>query len=329
MINPKPLNFDKMLYSKDFEASYSYERYMGRIKVKEAPADVGRKQLVDQESPPDTVFQRDAVDRTMKVASTSEEFFKRHRRDILKVLREHLHEVKRVRELFDQFKPIYKSEMQSRVRLFINRPENSLDLMQEYSTFLNELRRYRALARELPERVAFPLFEVGTNLVKEEVQSRINKYITAILWKFECDLKVRAKTICENFEEIRTYYKRELTSAEDVVEMERYKNNLQSDMSHLQRNLAATRKCLLFLVCQTDYSEILVDTAPEAGSQDGECIKFVDEMLAWPQKLNEYCESADERHLAEKTQVELRVLEKYAAFTQKVAELRKSLAAVH
>ena len=107
---------------------------------------------------------------------------------------------------------------------------------------------------------------------------------------------MRAKTICENFEEIRTYYKRELTSAQDVVEMERYKNNLQSDMSHLQRNLAATRKCLLFLVCQTDYSEILMETAPEAGSQDGECIKFVDEMLAWPRKLNEYCESADERH---------------------------------
>ena len=32
------------------------------------------------------------------------------------VLREHLHEVKRVRELFEQFKPIYKSEMQFRVR---------------------------------------------------------------------------------------------------------------------------------------------------------------------------------------------------------------------
>ena len=87
----------------------------------------------------------------------------------MKVLRDHLHEVKRVRELFDQFKPIYKNDMQSRVREFKNRPESALDQMQDYSTFLNELRRYRALARELPERVAFPLFEVGTSLVKEEI----------------------------------------------------------------------------------------------------------------------------------------------------------------
>lgn len=169
IINPKKLNFDRMLYSKDFEASYSYERYMGRIKVKEAPSDVVSKGLIDQESPVDIVFQKDIVLRKMNVASTSEEFFKKHRRDILKVLRDHLHEVKRVRELYEQFKPIYKHEMQTRVRSFVNRPESSLDLMQDYSTFLNELRRYRALARELPERVAFPLFEIGTGLVKEEI----------------------------------------------------------------------------------------------------------------------------------------------------------------
>ena len=37
-IKPKKLNFDNMLYNKDtFEAPFSYERYMGRIKVKEAP----------------------------------------------------------------------------------------------------------------------------------------------------------------------------------------------------------------------------------------------------------------------------------------------------
>jgi len=215
-----------MLYSKDFEASYSYERYMGRIKVKEAPSDVVSKGLIDQESPVDIVFQKDIVLRKMNVASTSEEFFKKHRRDILKVLRDHLHEVKRVRELYEQFKPIYKNEMQSRVKAFVNRPENSLDLMTEYSNFLNELRRYRALARELPERVAFPLFEIGTGLVKEEIQSRIDKYIISILWKFECDLKTRAMQICENFDDIAKFYDKNLESAEDVVEMETYKNNL-------------------------------------------------------------------------------------------------------
>lgn len=56
IINPKRLNFDRMLYNKDFEASYCYEQYMGRIKVKEAPSDVASKNLTDADSPVDTVF---------------------------------------------------------------------------------------------------------------------------------------------------------------------------------------------------------------------------------------------------------------------------------
>ena len=172
------------------------------------------------------MFQKDIVLRKMNVASTSEEFFKNHRYEILKVLRDHLHEVKRVREVFEQFKPIYKSDMRERMKKFITRPECSLDIMNDYSAFLNELRKYRALARELPERIAFPLFEIGTAHVKVEIQRRIDKYIESILWKFECDLKVRAMKICENYQEIASFYNKALETAEDVVEMENYRNNL-------------------------------------------------------------------------------------------------------
>ena len=58
-----------------------------------------------------------------------------------------------------------------------------------------------------------------------------------ILEKFESDLKVRAKEICKAFEAISEKYRERLTSAEEVVAMETYKNNLQLDMSQLQRNL--------------------------------------------------------------------------------------------
>ena len=237
IIQPKILNFDKMLYNKEFEQSYFYERYMGRIKVKEAANDVISKGLVDHESPVDIVFQKDHVMRKMNVANVKEDFFRSKRDELMKVLREHLHEVKRVREIFDQFKPIYQRDMMMRVRAFINRPENSLELMDQYSDFLNELRRYRKMAMDLPERVCFPLFEIGTALVKEEIQQRIDNYIVNTLWKFEQDLKVRAQSICGSFEEIAGNYDKNLESAEDVVEMETYKSNLQLDMTVLQRNL--------------------------------------------------------------------------------------------
>ena len=88
---------------------------MGRIKVKEAPSDVVSKDLVDKEQQTDTVFSRDVVQRKMNLAHPQEDFFKKQKKDMLKVLAGHLQEVKRAREVFEQFRPIWSGQMQARV----------------------------------------------------------------------------------------------------------------------------------------------------------------------------------------------------------------------
>ena len=34
----------------------------------------------------------------------------------------------------------------------------------------------------------------------------------------------------------------------------------------------------------------MMTSAQESGTMDGECVKYVDEMIAWPSKLNEHME---------------------------------------
>lgn len=93
--------------------------------------------------------------------------------------------------------------------------------------------------------------------------------------------------------------------------------------------MASTRKCLYFLVCQSDYEEILMIAPPESGGIDGECVRFVDEMLAWPKRLNDHCDKCDERHLQERTVVENQVFKKKLKFDKKVDELRERLKRVN
>lgn len=97
---------------------------------------------------------------------------------------------------------IVNGEMQRKVSEFVANPTNSLSRLSDFAVFLNELRTYRALSLEIPERVAFPLFEVGTTIVKQEIQTRIDKFIYSVLWRFECDLKERSRGICGQFTEI-------------------------------------------------------------------------------------------------------------------------------
>lgn len=99
------MDFDSLLYKGEFKGPYTYERYMGRVKIKEAPSNVYSKELIDKKDQVfkqkgNQVFGRDQVLKLMEVAKSSEDFFKIQKRFILDVLRDHLHEVKRVHEVF-------------------------------------------------------------------------------------------------------------------------------------------------------------------------------------------------------------------------------------
>ena len=102
------------------------------------------------------------------------------------------------------------------------------------------------------------------------------------------------------------------------------------DMSVLQRDLASTRQCLFFLVCQSDYVEILEETSTDTGiNRDSLCSKYIDEMLAWPQRLNDHCDKCDERHAEERKKVEEMVAHKKRDFDRKVERLNLKLKQVH
>jgi len=147
IITPQKLDFDQLLYSGKCEGPFAYERYMGRIKCKESPADIVSKDLFDQKHPmfkqqATSVFSRDSINKFIQVASPSEDFFRHHKNVILGVLREHLREVKRITEIYEQFQPLIRNTLRDRVTDFVSQPSSALEKMQEYSLFLKELRYY-------------------------------------------------------------------------------------------------------------------------------------------------------------------------------------------
>ena len=120
IITPAPLDFDKMLYNNVFESPFAYEKYMGRIKLKESN-DLQVKSLIPEGHQGESVFAQDFVRHYLDdVAKTSEVYFQTNKDIILGTLRDHLRETKRVYELYDQFKPIIAGDMQARVMDFVH-----------------------------------------------------------------------------------------------------------------------------------------------------------------------------------------------------------------
>lgn len=58
---------------------------------------------------------------------------------------------------------------------------------------------------------------------------------------------------------------------------------------------------------------------------EGECFKYVQELIAWPQKLNDLMEQADDRHADERSNVEKMVLDKKKLFDEEVQKLNSRM----
>ena len=69
--------------------------------------------------------------------------------------------------------------------------------------------------------------------MKEEIQDRIKKFMIEVLTSFEADLSAKTASLCEEFQEISDELDKNLKTAQEVVEMDNYKNNLLLDMSKL------------------------------------------------------------------------------------------------
>ncbi len=68
-------------------------------------------------------------------------------------------------EIYAQFESVIKGTLQQRVKDFIQDERTE----RQYEALLKELRFYQKLSVQLPTIVFFPMFEVGTILVKEEI----------------------------------------------------------------------------------------------------------------------------------------------------------------
>lgn len=103
-----------------------------------------------------------------------------------------------------------------------------------------------------------------------------------------------------------------LKTPPDVVDMERYKNNLLLELGNLQDKVYENRKSVFFLM----HNEKMFEEETWA---------LIKELHEWPSKLNAHMDKCDDRHRNERTQIENAVLKKRDLFETNIAVLEENV----
>ena len=101
----------------------------------------------------------------------------------------------------------------------------------KYAALIKEIRYYQSIARQLPSLVFLPMFEIGVNNVKEEIQSRINSMLHKVFNTYEIMCQVAGKSLKERYSKIKERFDQNLSTPTEFIEMEAYKASLMAVMS--------------------------------------------------------------------------------------------------
>lgn len=103
-----------------------------------------------------------------------------------------------------------------------------------------------------------------------------------------------------------------LKTPHDVVDMERYKNNLLLEMGNLQEKMYENRKSMFFLLRNDKMFE-------------DESWQLIKDLHEWPAKLNAHMDVCDDRHRNERNDIENMVVKKRDMFETQVAVLEENI----
>ena len=91
---------------------------------------------------------------------------------------------------------------------------------------LGKCRRYYDKVQLIPESIFFPLFEVNCSGVKRELSEAVNKLEAKLTSFLEDEMVEGARRIGSKYKELSDMLKQDTLTAEQVMEMEKFKAKL-------------------------------------------------------------------------------------------------------
>jgi hypothetical protein len=108
------------------------------------------------------------------------------------------------------------------------------------------------------------MFSVNTRETKAELLRRTNEMQTSLMKKLEESIQDLFNQSIDRYGKMHKMIDRKLNTPDDLVEMEKIKNNLSSDLSNIQRDFDDAMKIYIFLF-QSDhfFSDYLLNKTEE------------------------------------------------------------------
>lgn len=194
----------------------------------------------------------------LNVTRKDEEYYLNLKNKLSKTLKLQLFEIEESLLVFEPVKDLYQNTLQEMVQGFILSIGNVPDY-NKFNALIEKIKKYKKYIITIPNHIYYALFCVDNIKTKEDLLVKCDSLMNALFNKFEEMIIDLYNKSIDKYYKIYREIDRKLTTPEEVVEMEKIKTNLYTDLTIIQKNIDDAGKIQFFLL-QIDhlFSDIII-----------------------------------------------------------------------
>ena len=194
----------------------------------------------------------DEIESNLNVMSPTEPFVIDIKSKIYRKVKEQYNELEECIKIFEPLRDLKSGNLDNEVKLLNSNYNSGTPDYSQYMKLLKKIRKFKNYINILPIKLNYSMFAVDNRKVIEELGNKLEQNLRNLFFSLENQILTMYDNNNDKFIQIIKKIDVKLNSPEEVVSMEKTKNQVQADITNILNSYEDSYKIMIFLIKEND-----------------------------------------------------------------------------
>ena len=194
----------------------------------------------------------DEIESNLNVMSPTEPFVIDIKSKIYRKVKEQYNELEECIKIFEPLRDLKSGNLDNEVKSLNSNYNSGTPDYSQYMKLLKKIRKFKNYINILPIKLNYSMFAVDNRKVIEELSNRLEQNLRNLFFSLENQILTMYDNNNDKFIQIIKKIDVKLNSPEEVVAMEKTKNQVQADITNILNSYEDSYKIMIFLIKEND-----------------------------------------------------------------------------
>ena len=194
----------------------------------------------------------DEIESNLNIMSPSEPFVIDIKSKIYRKVKEQYSELEECVKIFEPLKDLKSGNLDYEVKSLNTNLSSGTPDYSQYMKILKKIRKFKNYLSVIPIKLNYSMFAIDNRKVIEELRNKLTQYLKNLFFSLENKILSMYDNNNDKFIQIIKKIDVKLSTPEEVVNMEKMKNQVQAEITNILNSYEDSYKIMIFLIKEND-----------------------------------------------------------------------------